>query len=183
VRRELCVQADPPPFLAQVEQESTDRAEALDRLGELRSTVAALAAEDIAREAFAVRPHQRWRAAILTAANRGLPVAEPKGKVLTLVNEAIESEQAGRDGEAARGPHRHDYLGPHRCAGQRLVHQSPCSLVLEAGRQCVPQQNHIADLANLGEPRPAVRRPRKLSILDESRSARVANEQRRYHEV
>src|SRR5690606_25367046 len=78
VRRELCVQADPPPFLAQVEQESTDRAEALDRLGELRSTVAALAAEDIAREAFAVRPHQRWRAAILTAANRGLPVAEPK---------------------------------------------------------------------------------------------------------
>jgi hypothetical protein len=80
VRVELRVEPDAASLLAQIEQVAAGFGDALDGLTQLRSAVAALAAEHVAGEALAVRADQRQRASIRREGGR--PVAEREGEVL-----------------------------------------------------------------------------------------------------
>ncbi len=54
---------------------------------------------------------------------------------------------------------------------------------IEAVRQRVPQQRHVAQPANLGEDRPVVLVPGKPAVADEARRPGVPHEQGRYRQV
>ena len=54
---------------------------------------------------------------------------------------------------------------------------------VEAVRQRVPQQRHVAQPANLGEDRPVILVPGKPAVADEAGRPGVTDEQRRYRQV
>src|SRR5581483_4408379 len=60
VRVELVIQSDAAAFLTQVQQIAAVLGDPLDRFAQLRPAIAALAAERVTGEAFAVYAHQRW---------------------------------------------------------------------------------------------------------------------------
>jgi hypothetical protein len=97
---ELAVQADATALLPQVEQVATDLADPRDRLLQLRTAVAAFAAEGVPGEALAVQPHQRDVSCMPGAVSHS--VAEGEGHVLAAVAEPVEAEQPRR-GERAVG--------------------------------------------------------------------------------
>lgn len=90
---ELVVQADAAPLLPQVQQVAAGVGDAFDRFPQLRTAVAALAAEDIPGQALAVQPHQRGDRRLGGAFLRA--VAERERDVLPSVREAFETEYPG----------------------------------------------------------------------------------------
>src|SRR6202000_1697659 len=61
-------------------------------------------------------------------------------------------------------------------AGGSGIGRGP-SVGLEARGEGVAQQHHVADLADLGEPRAAVGVPREAPVADEARGPGVADEE------
>src|SRR4051795_12505639 len=118
---ELRVETDAATFLPQVEQEAADGADPLEGLPELRTAVAPLAAEHVAGQALAVRPHQGRRSAGGGAAYGPLPVAERERHVLLAVDETLEAEHPRGGGEAVLRPHGQGHLATHGGAGEDLA--------------------------------------------------------------
>ena len=105
VRVDLVVQPDATALLPQVQQVAADLADPRDRLLQLRTAVAAFAAEDVPGQALAVQPHQRDARASLRPSPARSPSAERD--VLATVAEPVEGEQPRRGrravGAAAAG--------------------------------------------------------------------------------
>ncbi len=99
---ELGVQADAPPLLTEVQQETPDGGNFLDCLAQLGSAVAALAAEHVAREALAVQPDQRRRAFRTLVQERLLPFSECEQQMLFAVSKPMERHDLGGGREAIR---------------------------------------------------------------------------------
>jgi hypothetical protein len=91
---QLLVETDATALLAEVEQLAAGPVDPLDRFAKLRAAVAALAAEHVPGEAFAVRAHQR----------NGRRNAEFQSEVLPAVDEPAEAGYDGRGRVAVRKP-------------------------------------------------------------------------------
>ena len=125
VRVELGVQADAPPFLAQVQQVAADAGDALDRLAQLGAAVAALAAENVAGKAFAVQPDERRRRRIRVRARRERPVAETQRQVFAAVDQSVEREHPRRRGVPVDESQRHRHLCADRRGRRHVRHGHP----------------------------------------------------------
>ena len=95
---ELVVRADTSPLLPQVQQLATCVGDAFDRFPQLRTAVAALAAEHVPSQALAVQPHQQGDRRLGGVVPR--PVAQRERDVLSSVTEAFETEYLGGCDEA-----------------------------------------------------------------------------------
>ena len=102
-------------FAAQ--EEAAGVGDALDRLAQLRTAVAALTAEHVPGQALAVRPDERCALARPGRESFG-PIAEPEGEVLPGVYEPVETEHSSDGGLAVGEPQGHRELGPDRRSTQ-----------------------------------------------------------------
>ena len=104
---ELGVEPDAAPLLPQVQQVAAGLGDALDGLAQLRPAVAALAAEHVAGEAFAVRPDSGADPGSLavTAAARS---PRPKARCSRPSTSPSKREHAGGRGVPVGEPQRHD---------------------------------------------------------------------------
>ena len=127
VRVELAVQTDAAALLAQVQQIPAGFGNPLDRLAELRAAVATLAAEDVAGEAFAVRPDQRHRRRCSTRLERLRVPAEAQRQMFEAVDESVEGQHPGGRGVPVGEPERDHHLPTDACGGQRWRHQTSSS--------------------------------------------------------
>jgi hypothetical protein len=106
---ELGIQTDAAALLPEVKQESACRRDLFDGLAQLRTAVAALAAEHVAGHAFAVQPDQRH----VMCEELLFPLAQGEQQVLLAVREAAERQHLGRGAESVRKAQRHGHLAPH----------------------------------------------------------------------
>jgi hypothetical protein len=121
VRVQLGVQADAAALLAQIEQEPPGVGDAFHRLAQLRPAVAALAAEHVAGQAFAMRPHQRRPAAGRRLHQRPPPVAEAERDVFPAVDQPVERQHTGSGRIPVGEAQRHGDLAPDRRRREHLA--------------------------------------------------------------
>ncbi len=81
-------------------------------------------------------------------------IAQREGEVLTPVDEPVEAEDPGVRRVPVGEPQGQRDLRADRRGGRSQRHPLPRSAVLEPRREGVPQEHHVADLANVDERRP-----------------------------
>jgi hypothetical protein len=118
VRVELGVQPDAAALLAQVQQVAARSVDQPDGLRQLRPAVAALAAEQVAREALAVQPYEGRPPCRRSDGRTGGVAAETQRDVLAAVHEPVEGDQPRGRREAIGEPHGEPHLGADRRGGQ-----------------------------------------------------------------